>query len=163
MGAKLMHGTVTLDSTNANGSVDVVLNTPYRDSVWNGTLVVKMKFVSIGNKTSIQAVEALAHASDGRTVYFNRKQLALFEKMYAQELTGAIGRANTKKLMMVAVTALAMITTSVTANCEMRFVLLSAVLMITHDHLRRRAAHLDLRAHLLQARSERFYLLFWCP
>jgi len=88
MGAKLMHGTVTLDSTNANGSVGVVLTTPYRDSVWNGTLVIKMKFVSIGNKTSIQAVEALAHASDGRTVYFNRKQLALFEKMYAQELTG---------------------------------------------------------------------------
>ena len=88
MGAKLMHGTVTLDSTNANGSVGVVLTTPHRDSVWNGTLVIKMKFVSIGNKTSIQAVEALAHASDGRTVYFNRKQLALFEKMYAQELTG---------------------------------------------------------------------------
>ena len=88
MGAKLMHGTVTLDSTNANGSVGVVLTTPYRDSVWNGTLVIKMKFVSIGNKTSIQAVEALGHVSDGRTVYLNRKQLALFEKMYAQELTG---------------------------------------------------------------------------
>ena len=88
MGAKLMHGTVTLDSTNANGAVGVVLTTPYRDSVWNGTLVIKMKFVSIGNKTSIQAVEMLGHVSDGRTVYLNRKQLALWEKMYAQELTG---------------------------------------------------------------------------
>jgi hypothetical protein len=88
MGAKLMHGTVTLDSTNAHGSVGVVLTAPHRDSVWNGTLVIKMKFVSIGNKTSIQAVEALAHASDGGSACFNKKQLALFEKMYAQELTG---------------------------------------------------------------------------
>ena len=33
-----------------------------------------------------------------------------------------------------------------------------ALLMIV-DHLRRKAAHLDLRAHLLQARSKRFNLL----
>jgi hypothetical protein len=31
--------------------------------------------------------------------------------------------------------------------------------MIIHDRLRSRAAHLDLRAHLLQTRSERFNLL----
>jgi len=35
------------------------------------------------------------------------------------------------------------------------FCLVSAVLMIIHDRLRRRAAHLDLRAHSLHRRSER--------
>src|SRR5437773_7167408 len=34
-----------------------------------------------------------------------------------------------------------------------------AALLIVEDHLRRRAAHLDLRAHPLQARSKRFNLL----
>ncbi len=33
------------------------------------------------------------------------------------------------------------------------------LLLIVADHLRRRAAHLDLRAHLLQARCKRFNLL----
>ena len=34
-----------------------------------------------------------------------------------------------------------------------------AALLIVEDHLRGRAAHLDLRAHFLQARSKRFNLL----
>ena len=34
-----------------------------------------------------------------------------------------------------------------------------AALLIVGDHLRRRAAHLDFRAHPLQARSKRFNLL----
>ena len=34
-----------------------------------------------------------------------------------------------------------------------------AALLIVENHLRRRAAHLDLRAHPLQARSKRFSLL----
>ena len=93
MGAKLMHGTVLLDSTNANGSVSVVLrapcDVPYGNGVIKVVVVVKMKFVGSGNKTSIQAVDARGYASDGRSVRFNKKQLALWEKGYAQDLTNS--------------------------------------------------------------------------
>jgi hypothetical protein len=90
MGAKIMHGTVAQDSTSADGSVSVVLRAPW--NVQNGDFVIKvvavvrMKLTGRGNKTSIQAVDARVYTPDGRCVRLDKKQLADWEKGYAQDL-----------------------------------------------------------------------------
>jgi hypothetical protein len=102
MGAKLMHGTLTVDSTNRDGSVNVVLKVslheanPTLPKEPQGILIWKMKLVGSGNKTSIQTVDGQAYTSDGRSACLNKQQLAFVEKMYAQELTRTLREQNTE-------------------------------------------------------------------
>jgi hypothetical protein len=93
MGAKIMHGTVAQDSTSADGSVSVVLRAPWSvrngDFVMKVVAVVRMKLTGRGNKTSIQAVDARVYGPDGRYVRLDKKQLADWEKRYAQDLVNS--------------------------------------------------------------------------